>query len=103
VARVLKRAPASRDLIDHFVFLSENASVDVARRFIQSANSAFKELTQMPQIGASRTFRNPRFAAVRMWPIRGFERFLVFYRPLKDGIEVLRVVHGARDIETLFR
>jgi toxin ParE1/3/4 len=103
VARVLKRARAIRDLIDHFVFLGENASVDVARRFLRSANSAFEELAQMPQIGASRTFRNPRFAAVRMWPIRGFERFLVFYRPVKGGIEVLRVVHGARDIETVFR
>jgi toxin ParE1/3/4 len=103
VARVLKRARAIRVLIDHFVFLGENASVDVARRFLQSANSAFEELAQMPQIGASRTFRNPRFAAVRMWPIRGFERFLVFYRPVKGGIEVLRVVHGARDIETVFR
>jgi toxin ParE1/3/4 len=103
VARVLKRAPATRDLIDHFVFLGENASVDVARRFLQSANSAFEELAQMPQIGASRTFRNPRFAAVRMWPIRGSERFLVFYRPVKGGLEVLRVVHGARDIETVFR
>jgi toxin ParE1/3/4 len=103
MARVLKRAPALRDLTDHFVFLGENASVEVARRFIQSTNSAFEELAQMPEMGASRTFRTPRFASVRMWPVRGFERFLIFYRPLKDGIEVLRVIHGARDIENLFR
>ena len=101
--RVLKRAQAARDLTDHFVFLAENASVEVARRFLQSAQSAFGELAEMPQIGASRTFQNPRFAAVKMWPIRGFERFLIFYRPLTNGIEVLRVVHGARDIENLFR
>ena len=103
MARVIKRAPAKLDLIDHFVFLGENASVEVAKRFIQSANTAFEELAQMPEMGAARTFRNPRFASVRMWPVRGFERFLIFYRPLKDGIEVLRVVHGARDIENLFR
>jgi len=102
MARVIKRAAAKRDLTDHFVFLAENASVDVARRFLQSANNAFEELAQMPEIGVSRAFRNPRFANVRMWLIRGFERYLVFYRPLEDGVEVLRVIHGARDIELLF-
>jgi len=35
--------------------------------------------------------------------MREFDRHLIFYLPLKDGIEVLRIVHGARDIEALFR
>jgi len=30
-------------------------------------------------------------------------RFLIFYRPLDNGIQVVRVVHGARDIGGLFR
>jgi toxin ParE1/3/4 len=37
-----------------------------------------------------------------MWPIGGFEKYLIFYLPLPDGIDVIRVVHGARDIERLF-
>lgn len=32
-----------------------------------------------------------------MWRVRGF-----FYRPRKDGIEVLRLIHGAHDIASLF-
>jgi hypothetical protein len=32
MARVIKRVAAKRDMTDHFVFLGENASVDVARR-----------------------------------------------------------------------
>ena len=102
MSRVLKRAPAKRDLIDHFVFLGENASIDVARRFLKSANSTMEELAQMPEMGASRTFRNPRYVGVRMWRVKGFERYFIFYRPLKTEIEVLRVLHGARDIEALF-
>ena len=36
--------------------------------------------------------------------IRGFVvgNYLVAYRPLSDGIEVVRVVHSARDISTIF-
>jgi toxin ParE1/3/4 len=39
---------------------------------------------------------------IRLWRIRGFERYLIFYRPIPDGIEVIRVLHGARDIDTIF-
>lgn len=35
--------------------------------------------------------------------MKDFDRHVIFYRALKNGIEVLRVLHGARDIETLFR
>jgi len=35
MARLIKRVAAKRDLTDHFVFLAENASVNVARRQLQ--------------------------------------------------------------------
>jgi hypothetical protein len=35
--------------------------------------------------------------------VKGFERYLIFYRPLTDGVELLRVIHCARDVERLFR
>jgi toxin ParE1/3/4 len=33
---------------------------------------------------------------IRLWRIRGFERYLILYRPIPDGIEVIRVLHAAR-------
>ncbi|MBI4604738.1 MAG: type II toxin-antitoxin system RelE/ParE family toxin [Planctomycetes bacterium] len=33
--------------------------------------------------------------------MRGFEQHLVFYRPVEDGIEVVRVLHGARDLRAI--
>lgn len=102
MGRVIKRVAAKRDLTDHFVFLGENASVDVAHRFLHSSNLSFQALAQMPELGAQRSFRNPRFSSVRACPVKGFERYLIFYRPLTDGVEILRVIHGARDIERLF-
>ena len=55
----------------------------------------------MPELGAARSFANPKLAGLRMWPIKGFEKQLVFYRPVKEGIEVIRVLHAARDIGPL--
>jgi len=103
MARVIQRVAAKRDLVDHFVFLGENASIEIARRFLRSANRTFEQLAQTPEIGATRNFLNPHFAGVRMWRITDFERYLVFYRPFKEGVEILRIVHGARNLEALFR
>ncbi len=37
-----------------------------------------------------------------MFRMRGFRKHLVFYRPLSNGAEIVRVIHGARDLERLF-
>jgi hypothetical protein len=38
---------------------------------------------------------------IRVWSIRGFERILMIYSADRAGIDVLRVVHGACDLNTL--
>jgi toxin ParE1/3/4 len=29
-------------------------------------------------------------------------RYVIFYLPLTDGVDIVRVLHGSRDIETVF-
>jgi len=41
-------------------------------------------------------------AGLRVWPIKAFENYLIFYQPTDAGIDVVRVIHAARDIEALF-
>jgi len=49
-----------------------------------------------------RKFRNPRLKGVRSWLVSDFDNYLIFYRAIPEGIEVLHMYHGARDIEALF-
>ena len=37
-----------------------------------------------------------------MWRVAGFPNHLIFYRPIESGVEVIRVLHASRDIESLF-
>jgi toxin ParE1/3/4 len=37
-----------------------------------------------------------------MWRIAGFDQYLIFYRPTESGVEIIRVIHGKRDVEDLF-
>lgn len=94
---VIRREEARQDLLDHYVYIGRD-NLDAADRFLAAAEAAFEQLAQMPGLGAPRRFRNPDLADVRQWRVPGFENYLIFYRPLDDGIEVLRVIHSARDI-----
>jgi toxin ParE1/3/4 len=45
---------------------------------------------------------NESIPALRVWPIDGFRNHLIFFHPTNDGVEIVRVLHGARDLEALF-
>jgi len=40
---------------------------------------------------------------MRLFTISGFDKMLVLYRPVENGIEVLRVIHGSRNLLLLLR
>jgi toxin ParE1/3/4 len=101
-ATISKKAEAKLDLLQHFVYIGEN-NLEAAERFLSAAEDAFQKLAGMPRMGALRDFGNPELTGLRSWPIREFRNYLIFYRPIEDGIEVLRVLHGARDVERIFR
>jgi toxin ParE1/3/4 len=52
----------------------------------------------MPGMGKLIQFSNPNLAGIRQQAIKGFKNYLVFYRLTNSGVEILRVIHGARDI-----
>lgn len=98
---VIKREQAKCDLIDLAAYIAQD-SIDAAERFIDAAETAFKFLAETPGAGAPREYLTPALAGLRMWPIRGFEKHLIFYRQTSHGLEIVRVLHCARDIEGLF-
>lgn len=99
--RILIRPKAAVDVENCSFYLLER-SLDAAIRFADAVSSAFEQLACMPGMGGLREFPNPEYANVRSWPITGFENYLIFYVPIPDGIEVIRVIHGARNIDFIF-
>ncbi|GMV93645.1 MAG: hypothetical protein AMXMBFR82_34230 [Candidatus Hydrogenedentota bacterium] len=95
--KVVRRVEAKRDLIKHYVYLAEHADLETARRFLRATEEAFLLLAELPELGASRQFRNRQLAEVRMWPVKGFRKFLVFYIPIEGGVRIIRVIHSTED------
>jgi toxin ParE1/3/4 len=95
------RPSADLDLDGLAEYLARAASLEIALRFYDAAASTFANLARMPGVGERRESSNPRLAGLRVWRIDGFPNHLIFYRLVDDGIEIVRVLHGARDIDSV--
>lgn len=92
---------ADTDLDVQAGYLGREASLEVALRFYDAADATFSFLAHNPEIGVLRESKNPAFAGIRVWRIDGFEKHLVFYRTVEDGVEIVRVLHGHRDLDSI--
>ncbi len=90
---------AVRDLDVAADYIQRRGSPERAIRFLRSADSTFARLAGRPGIGARYESDVPLMIDLRFFPVSRFKNYLVFYRPIAGGIEVLRVLHGARDIQ----
>jgi len=98
VSEIIRRPSANRDLVDIFRHYAHEAGMRVADRFFVQAEATFAWLARKPNLGTRYEPDEPLYADMRYFPISRFRKYLVFYRPVPGGIEVLRVLHGARDI-----
>lgn len=92
---------ARLDVVDSAYHIAQD-SLEASDRFAEAVDAAYERLADMPGIGVSREYQNPKLMGMRMWPVPGFSRHLVFYRATATELHVLRVIHGARDIERIF-
>ena len=99
-------APAARaDLLAQWNYYADEVGrSDLADRFTAQAEITFKKLLRTPGLGRPRSFGHSRLQNLRSSKVDGFPNHLIFYRALPDkgGVEIVRILHGARDLETLF-
>jgi plasmid stabilization system protein ParE len=94
-ARYKLSPEALRDLRDVWEFIAED-NLDAADRVRAEFFDAFNGLVEMPNKGHRR--EDLTDLPVLFWPVRSY---LIIYRP-HIPLEIVRVVHGARDIPGLF-
>ena len=75
---------------------------EAASRFVPALEATCEQLLSLPSLGSVRQFRREDLNGVRILPVTGFERYLIFYAPTGKSIHVIRVLHGARDFPSIF-
>ncbi len=92
MTRIVRRPKAEQDLDDIFNWIADQSPAN-ADRYIARIISTIRHVAEMPQMG---TLRLPSHLNIRSFPVGNH---LVFYQLIDAGIEVIRVIHGARDWE----
>jgi toxin ParE1/3/4 len=69
-----------------------------ALRYLEAAEATIKKLAASPGIGTRYAPELPGLAELRFLPVTRFKNDVIFYRFNAEAIEVIRVLHGARDI-----
>jgi toxin ParE1/3/4 len=91
----LERHPqAEEDLIEIYLHVSrENPTA--AEKLVRAINAKCETLARSPMIGRARPDLRPD---LRSFP---YGAYLILYRAIDDGVEIVRVVHGARNLDDL--
>ena len=86
---------AETDLLEIWFYIAQDSPVN-ADRFLDKLEEKALKLCEFSEIGLDR----PELAeGLKSFPV---DSYWLYYRPTSAGIELVRVLHGSRDINTLF-
>ncbi len=95
MAEVLRSDLAEIDLLEIWFYIAEDND-QAADRFLDLLDQKCQHLAEFPQSGRRREDLAPE---LRSFPVK---RYVIFYRPTSQGIEVARVLSAYRDAEAIF-
>ncbi len=99
MSKAIALRPQAQTDLDEIAQYIANHQVDAALRFIDAAERAIANLSDYPQMGRARPEIH---SGLRSWPIRGFTNYIIFYDITDTTIDVVRILHGAMNLEEAF-
>jgi toxin ParE1/3/4 len=95
VARITLRSEAETDVLEIWGYIADDSVVE-ADHWLDRLDEKFALWAEQPSIGRSREELAP---GLRSMP---FGRYVVFFMPQAEGIDIVRVLHGSRDVDQAF-
>jgi toxin ParE1/3/4 len=92
--RVSRRAETDIATIRRYIAQENPTAAD---KFVAELFGLFQTLGRSPEIGQQRPDLRAHLRSI------SHGSYVVFYYPARSGAEIVAVVHGARDIDTIFR
>ncbi|MEC4804065.1 MAG: type II toxin-antitoxin system RelE/ParE family toxin [Jaaginema sp. PMC 1079.18] len=86
---------AESDLVKIWQFIAEQ-NPEGADRILDQIDRQISRLAAMPSMGKQ---QEKILSGLRSFPVKNY---VIFYFLIRDGVEIVRVLHGARDVETIF-
>ena len=99
--RIVLSDAAGADILEQSDWYQEQSGDKLAKRWESAVTSAALRVVKTPGAGALCKFKSAELRGVRRISLAGFPKHLLFYEFKEKKILVLRVLHGARDLESL--
>jgi toxin ParE1/3/4 len=96
MSRAIRSPQSEIDYLEIWLFIAEKGDISAAD-LTNAFDAQLQDLAQMPGMGPARDDLEP---GLRSFPVGDY---LLFYKPVEDGIELVRVLHGSRDLRRQFR
>ncbi|MGJ3248541.1 MAG: type II toxin-antitoxin system RelE/ParE family toxin [Elainellaceae cyanobacterium] len=88
---------AEQDLLEIWAHVAGTASsLEIADGMVEQIAQQFPSLTQFQELGRRRDKLIPGLRSFVVNP------YLIYYRLIPEGLEIVRILHGARDVEAIF-
>ena len=98
---IIRSSSSERDVAAILGYFLDQHADTAGDRFLQELQKTFDSIAALPDLGHPWESSDPRSSGLRYWPVRRFEKYLVFYRTTVHGILIKRVLHGSQDIASL--
>jgi len=90
--------PAAEADVDEAAQFIAKDNLPAALRFYDAVDSTYIQIRDHPTRWPRHELAEPRLANLRKRAVAKFPNYLIFYRIEEHRVEVIRVLHGARDI-----
>ena len=95
MACITRRPLAAADVFEIWDYIAED-STEQADRWVDLLDEKLRLIARQPLMGRA---RDELAVDIRSFP---FGRYVIFYVPIEGDIDVVRVLHSARDIDAIF-
>ncbi|HYG74558.1 MAG TPA: type II toxin-antitoxin system RelE/ParE family toxin [Planctomycetota bacterium] len=89
---------ALQDLLDTADYIHDE-NPEAAHRFLTAARETCERLLEFPYLGKQCFFQSEQYADFRYLPVQDFRNWRIIYKVNQDVVEIVRVMHAARDVE----
>jgi toxin ParE1/3/4 len=89
-------SPAARSDLEQILTYLDRHSPHAADRFAVEVDRIIDRLVKLPRMGRDRSDLRPGLRSVVI------SNYILFYRIAKKRVEIVRILHGARDIDSIF-
>ena len=92
---IIKRPRARADLAEIWSYIADDSEAR-ADAFVEAIDRKVHALAGRPNMGRA---RDELAEGLRSFSVG---RYVIFYRALSNGVDIVRVLHGARDLDAIF-